>query len=141
MNVVDSSGWLEYFAAGPNAGFFAKPIEATVDLIVPTLSLYEVFKRVLQQRGEGEALQAVATMQQGAVVDLTASIALASAQTCVSQWPTASCWRLRVRGRPPCGARTLIFRISRRFATLPDARASCEQPGADLHPSTPIAVP
>ena len=80
MNVVDSSGWLEYFAAGPNAGVFAKPIEATGALIVPTLSLYEVFKRVLQQRGEGEALQAVAAMQQGVVVDLTASIALAAAR-------------------------------------------------------------
>jgi predicted nucleic acid-binding protein len=80
MNVVDSSGWLEYFADGPNAGFFSKAIEATADLIVPTLSLYEVFKRVLQQRGEGEALQAVATMQQGTVVDLTAPVALAAAR-------------------------------------------------------------
>ena len=79
MNVVDSSGWLEYFAAGPNAGFFAKAIEATADLVVPTISVYEVFKRVLQQRGEGEALQAVATMQQGTVADLTAAIALAAA--------------------------------------------------------------
>ena len=80
MNVVDSSGWLEYFAAGPNAGFFTKAIEATADLVVPTISVYEVFKRVLQQRGEGEALQAVATMQQGTVADLTAAIALAAAR-------------------------------------------------------------
>lgn len=63
MNVVDSSGWLEYFADGPNAEFFTRPIEATSELVVPTLSLYEVFKRVLQQRGEGRALQAVAAMQ------------------------------------------------------------------------------
>lgn len=80
MNVVDSSGWLEYFADGPNVGFFSKAIEATADLIVPTMSLYEVFKRVLQQRGEGEALQAVAIMQQGTVVDLTAPVALAAAR-------------------------------------------------------------
>jgi predicted nucleic acid-binding protein len=80
MNVVDSSGWLEYFADGPNAGFFAKAIEATADLIVPTLSLCEVFKRVLQQRGEGEALQAVALMQQGTVAGLTAPVALAAAR-------------------------------------------------------------
>jgi|ERR1700693_432813 len=46
MNVVDSSGWLEYFADGPNAAEFAKPIEATRSLLVPTLSLFEVFKRV-----------------------------------------------------------------------------------------------
>ena len=53
--VVDSSGWLEYFADGPSAEFFAPPIEATGDLLVPTLSLYEVFKRVLQQRVTGWA--------------------------------------------------------------------------------------
>ncbi len=83
MNVVDSSGWLEYFAAGPNAKFFAKAIEASTELLVPTLSLYEVFKRVLVQRGEGEALQAVAVMQQGAVVALTAPLALAAARLSV----------------------------------------------------------
>ena len=80
MNLVDSSGWLEYFSAGPNAGFFAKPIEATADLVVPALALYEVFKRVLQQRGEGPALQAVAVMHQGNVVDLTSPVALAAAR-------------------------------------------------------------
>ena len=56
MNVVDSSAWLEYLASGPNASFFAKAIEDTQQLIVPTLSLFEVFKRVLEQRGEGDAL-------------------------------------------------------------------------------------
>jgi predicted nucleic acid-binding protein len=80
MNVVDSSGWLEYVAGGPNAGFFAKAIESTRDLVVPTLSVYEVFKRVLQQRGEGAALQVVAVMQQGAVVDLSSSLALKAAR-------------------------------------------------------------
>jgi len=76
MNVVDSSGWLEYFADGPNADFFAPAVENVSDLIVPSISLYEVFKRVLQQRGETEALQAVAVMQQGAVVVLDATVAL-----------------------------------------------------------------
>jgi toxin FitB len=80
MNVVDSSGWLEYFAGGPNAGFFAHAIESTSELVVPTLSLYEVFKRIIQQRDEGEALQAVAVMQQGAVVELDASLALSAAR-------------------------------------------------------------
>ena len=80
MNVVDSSGWLEYFADGPNAGFFTKAVENTSDLVVPTLSLYEVFKRVLQQRGEGDALQAVATMQQGRVMGLTSTLALSAAR-------------------------------------------------------------
>lgn len=80
MNVVDSSGWLEYFADGPNADFFAPPIERTSDLIVPALGLYEVFKRVFQQRGEGDALQAVAVMIQGAIADLDADLALSAAK-------------------------------------------------------------
>lgn len=80
MNVVDSSAWLEYFAAGPNADFFAAAIEATTELLVPAVSLYEIFKRVMQQRGEGDALQAVALMQQGRVIDLTPSLALSAAR-------------------------------------------------------------
>ena len=80
MNVVDSSAWLEYFADGPNADFFADAIEATGELLVPAIGLYEVFKRVLQQRGEDAALQASALMQQGEVIDLTAPISLSAAR-------------------------------------------------------------
>lgn len=80
MNVVDSSAWLEYFAGGANASFFAPAIEDTRHLIVPSISLYEVFRRVLQQRGEGSALQSAALMQQGHVVDLSVSVALAAAK-------------------------------------------------------------
>jgi len=80
MNVVDSSAWLEYFANGPNTRFFAPAIEDTAHLVVPTVSLYEVFKRVLQQADESKALQAVATMQQGKVVDLGATLALSAAK-------------------------------------------------------------
>jgi predicted nucleic acid-binding protein len=80
MNVVDSSAWLEYFASGPNASFFAKALEDTQQLIVPALSLFEVFKRVLEQRGEGDALQAAAVMGQGMVVDLETPIALRAAK-------------------------------------------------------------
>jgi len=80
MNIVDSSGWLEYFADGPNANFFARPIQDLGQLVVPTLSLYEVFKRIAQQRGEGDALQAIAVMQQATVVDLTSPLALDSAR-------------------------------------------------------------
>ena len=81
MNVVDSSGWLEYFADGPNANFFAPAIENVRELIIPSISLYEVFKRILQQRSEDEALQAVAIMQQGQVVDLDMTLALSAAKT------------------------------------------------------------
>ena len=80
MNVVDSSAWLEYFANGPNAGAFASAIQATEELVVPSITLLEVFKRVYRQRGEGPALQAVALMQQGAVVDLDAPLALTAAR-------------------------------------------------------------
>jgi len=85
MNVVDSSGWLEYFADGENADFFAAALEDPDELIVPTISLYEVFKKVLQERGESAALQAVAYMQQGQVVELTAPIALSAAQISTHQ--------------------------------------------------------
>lgn len=80
MNLVDSSGWLEYFADETNAGFFAPAIEDAENLVVPTISLYEVFKRVLQQRGEGPALQAVAMMEQGQIIDMNSSIALLGAK-------------------------------------------------------------
>lgn len=79
MNVVDSSGWLEYFADGPNAEFFAAPVEDTERLVVPTISIYEVFKRVQQQKDEGAALQAVMVMQQGRVVDLNQTLAVHAA--------------------------------------------------------------
>ena len=80
MNLVDSCGWLEYLADGPNAGFFAPAIEDVDDLLVPTLCILEVFKRVLQQRGEDAALQAVALMQQGQVIDLDSGTAVTAAK-------------------------------------------------------------
>lgn len=79
MNVVDSSAWLEYFADGANASFFAGPIEDTEALVVPTISLFEVFKRVLQRRNESAALQAAAAMRQGTVVELGAELAVSAA--------------------------------------------------------------
>jgi toxin FitB len=81
MNVVDSSAWLEYFADGGNAEFFAAAIEATDDLLVPSITLYEVFKRVALQRSEGEALAAVAQMQRGKVIELSGTLALDSTRT------------------------------------------------------------
>jgi len=80
MNVVDSSGWLEYFTEGPNARFFAPAIEKTKELIVPSLCILEVFKKVLRERGENAAIEAIALMQQGEVVDLTLPIAVSAAK-------------------------------------------------------------
>lgn len=80
MNVVDSSGWLEYFADGPNAAFFASAVEDTAKLVVPSIILFEVFKQVVRQRGEQEALDDVAHMRQGLVVDLDENLALGTAR-------------------------------------------------------------
>ena len=79
MNVVDSSGWLDYFADGPNAEFFAETIHDLGRLIVPTVSIYEVFKRILQQTTRRDALTAIAQMQQAQVIDLDTPIALLAA--------------------------------------------------------------
>ena len=87
MNVVDSSGWLEYFADEPNADFFAPSIENTKELVVPAISFDEVFEQVLAQRGEDAALQAVAQMQQARVVELDSTLALRAAKGSVEQKP------------------------------------------------------
>ena len=79
MNVVDSSAWLEYFADGPNAEYFAAVIESPADLLVPSITLLEVFKRISLQRDESQALQYVAVMQQSPVVELDAALALRAA--------------------------------------------------------------
>jgi len=79
MNVVDSSAWLEYFADGPNAKHFARVIENPDELLVPAITLLEVFKRISQQRDDSAALQYVAVMQQSTVVDLDAALALRAA--------------------------------------------------------------
>ena len=76
MNIVDSSGWLEYFAGGPNADNFSSPLKDSSTLIVPTISIYEVFKVILRESKESEALQAVAAMQKGKIVEVNTSIAI-----------------------------------------------------------------
>jgi len=80
-NVIDSSGWIEYFADGPNADFFADAVEDEAALMVPAITLYEVFKRLLRESGgEDDALRVVAAMQRGVVVDLDAELALEAAR-------------------------------------------------------------
>ncbi len=79
MNVVDSSAWLAYFADEPSADFFAEAIEDIELLIVPAICIYEVFKVILREKGEDQALLAIAAMQQGKVVDLDADLAIEAA--------------------------------------------------------------
>ena len=76
MNVVDSSGWIEYFTGGPNAKYFEPPILATDELVIPTMVMLEVYKHIRRHKGRDEALQAVAGMKQGEVQDLDESLAL-----------------------------------------------------------------
>ena len=76
MNLVDSSGWLEYFADGKNADFFAPAVEDTNNLMVSTINIYEVFKNILLERDENAALQAIAVMQQAMIKDVDPAIAL-----------------------------------------------------------------
>ena len=80
MNVIDSSGWLEYFTDGENAAFFAPAIENPEYIVVPTISLFEVFKRILVDRNRDDALEAVALMKEGRVVELDDSLALLAAE-------------------------------------------------------------
>ena len=80
MNVVDSSGWLAYFADEPQAKHFHKPLADSSSLLVPTVSIYEVFKVVLRESSENEALLAVAAMQKGKVIDLTLPLAMAASK-------------------------------------------------------------
>jgi len=80
MNVVDSSAWLEYFGEGPNASFFRSTVMNTAELLVPAISIFEVFKRILLQRSERDALEALAFMQQGAVINLDVDLAIEAAR-------------------------------------------------------------
>ncbi len=80
MNIVDSSGWLAYFADESNAKHFLTPLSDSALLVVPTLTIYEVFKVILRETSENEALQAAVAMQKGTVVDLTTPLTLAASR-------------------------------------------------------------
>lgn len=80
MNIVDSSGWLAYFADEPNARYFLAPLNESALLVVPAITIYEVFKVILLESSENEALQAVVAMQKGRVVDLNAPLAIAASR-------------------------------------------------------------
>ncbi|SMP77436.1 PIN domain-containing protein [Desulfonatronum zhilinae] len=79
MNIVDSSGWLEYFAGGENASQYIPPLSDQSSLVVPTISIYEVFKVILREAGEDAALQAASAMRRGQVVELTPQRAMSAA--------------------------------------------------------------
>jgi toxin FitB len=84
VNVVDSSAWIEYLSGGANAAFFRQPIEEEAALLVPALSIFEVYRHLLGHVGRDEALQVVAAMRQGTVVDLDDGLALEAAELSVA---------------------------------------------------------
>jgi predicted nucleic acid-binding protein len=80
FNVVDSSGWLEYFAGSTRARLFAPAVEASDQLIVPVVVLYEVVKKVRRERGEAAALEAAGVLRSGRIVDVDIATALDAAR-------------------------------------------------------------
>ena len=119
MNLVDSSGWLEYFADGRNAGYFAAAIEDTENLIVSTINIYEVFKRVFQQRGEDAALRSAALMHQAAIVDVTSPIAMDAVKLSAElKLPMAD--SLILATAQTCGA--ILWTQDADFEGLPDVK-------------------
>jgi predicted nucleic acid-binding protein len=85
MNIIDSSGWLEYFSDGPNAIHYLPPLNDPSTLIVPVITIYEVFKVVFREFAENEALQSVAAMQKGKIIDLNANIAMNASKLSLQQ--------------------------------------------------------
>ena len=80
LQVVDSSGWIEVFTNGPQAERFLEVLDDEKSLIVPAITVFEVFKWILREHSEAQAIQAIAVMQRGKIVDLDASVAIAAAQ-------------------------------------------------------------
>ncbi len=105
MNVIDSSGWLDCFGDGPDAAYFASPLAKADELIVPAISVFEVFKRVPQQRDEASALQAAALVQQRRTVALDTALAMAAAKLSVE-------FRLPMAG-------SIILATARQFNAVP----------------------
>lgn len=79
MNIVDSSAWLEYFGGTKRAQYFRKIIKNLNELLIPSIVLYEVFKKIHQQNGRKEGIKAIAQMKQGKVVDLDMKMSLLAA--------------------------------------------------------------
>ncbi len=119
MNIVDSSGWLEYFSGGPNSDQFATPLQDPTSLIVPVITIYEVFKVVLRESSENEAFQAVAAMQKGSIIDLTTSIAMKASKLSLQyRLPMADSIVLSTAQSYEC----LIWTQDSDFENLPDVK-------------------
>jgi hypothetical protein len=117
MNVVDSSGWLEYFSGSERADFFAPAIEDSEHLLVPVLCIYEVFKKILQTQGQSVAETRAANLLMGKVIDLTAPLAMSAALLINCLWLIASFLQLRENIALPYGLRTNALRAWKTYST------------------------
>jgi predicted nucleic acid-binding protein len=134
FNVVDSSAWLEYFADTDRADLFEAVLSDPENLVVPVITIHEVFRKVLRERGESDALQIASQMQAGKVVDLTQSLVLEAAR------------------HPLPLAESLIYATTLRwnaelwtqtehFKDLPNVRYFPKSPPITDHRSLPTLVP
>ncbi len=80
MNIVDSSCWLEYFAGSRVGDEVSSVIEDTEHLLVPSIIVYEVFKKLILELDEDRAIFAVAHMKQGHIVNLDTDLAIYAAK-------------------------------------------------------------
>jgi predicted nucleic acid-binding protein len=127
MNLVDTSGWIEYFFDGPNASYFSEPIEDIAHLIVPVVCLYEVFKKVSQVGDNARALQAVAHMKQGRVIELDEETALNAARVSLEyKLPMADSFIYAAGQREEA----VIWTQDVDFKGLPGVNYKKNQPGA-----------
>jgi len=119
MNLVDSCGWLEYFSDGGNAKFFEKAILKTEDLLVPSICIYEVFKRIYLEKDEAHALEVTVQMRQGKKVDFDADIAFQAAKISIErQTPMADSIIMATADK----YKATIWTQDKHFATLPQVR-------------------
>jgi predicted nucleic acid-binding protein len=119
MNVVDSSGWLEYFAGTRNSEIFAKHIENPGQLIVPVITIYEVFKKVLTEFNEEQALKIAAHMRLGKVVDVDLTVSLEAAKLSMLQKLPMADALIYVTARLH---RCILWTQDEHFQGLPDVR-------------------
>ncbi|MBV6479674.1 MAG: hypothetical protein HGGPFJEG_02465 [Ignavibacteria bacterium] len=90
MNLVDSSGWLEYFADAENADIFSKPINDSENLIVSVINVYEVYKKITTQRNEQIAKELTSVMMQVQIADIDSRISIEAARlSCQKKIPMA----------------------------------------------------
>jgi len=119
MNLVDSSGWLEFFIGGQNAGYFAPPIGDSEHLLIPTICVHEVFKRILSEFGESQALDAIGAMSLGTIIDLDRQIAIEAAQLSI-KWKLAMADSIILASAHAYDA--ILWTQDEHFASLPGVR-------------------